>query len=475
MLVIAAGYYILGSKNGLRYAIAAIIPVLADISFDHYLNLDIPSRIVNINYTAYGITVFVNFSLILYIHNLFFKSLNKFKKREVLFKRNLEQAAESLREQAMAKTNFLNTMSHEIRTPLNAIVGMSNLLSSDNKLPEQEENIQILNFSAGNLMATVNDIIDFNNLDNGQIQLQHAPFILFETVANVCATFREQAAMKHLRFECTIDEKLKDRTLNGDQLRLSQILFHLIGNAVKFTTEGFVNVKVAYAADTPQGVLVAFKIEDSGIGISKSKQQQILTPFKKKLPRTQRQYQATIGITVAYQLLKLHGSDLKIMSKEGKGSCFSFDVIYNLANQQKAFNEDPLGPIDVNLSNLRILVVDDERLNLLVVKKTLAKWNVIADEATNGKVALEMCIEKDYDVILMDINMPVMDGFESAKAIKEIKRQNFIPPQIIVLTASIGAAIGEVLKFPYIDDCILKPFKPDELREKLNKLNTPSS
>ncbi|WP_354303825.1 response regulator [Pedobacter sp. UYP1] len=471
LLVISASYYILGSKSGFRYAIAAILPLLTGILFNDFLKQSIPSTMINVNYTAYGITVLINFALILYIHHLFFKSLTKFKKRELLFKKNLEQAAANLREQAMAKTNFLNSMSHEIRTPLNAIVGMSNLLLSGSRSAEQDENLQILNFSAENLMATVNDIVDFSSLDNEKIQLHKKPFRLYQTIKNVFATFEEEATSKLLNFDLLIDEKLKNKLVIGDELRLSQILFHLIGNAIKFTKHGFVNVGVTCSEEPIDKTVIKFKIDDSGIGISEEMQQQLMDPFKKKLQRSQRQYQTTLGMTIASLLLKLHGSQLEINSRESKGSCFSFDIIYTATEMQEKSIPVSLFPLDANLSELRLLAVDDERLNLLVVKKILAKWGVVADEAVNGKVALEMCIKKDYDVVLMDINMPIMDGFEASRAIKDINKKDFTPPWIIALTASVGSSIEEVIQFPTIDDCILKPFRPEELRYKLSQLN----
>lgn len=241
----------------------------------------------------------------------------------------------------------------------------------------------------------------------------------------------------------------------------------MIGNAIKFTTVGFVSVNITDIEGDGQTLVVDFKITDSGIGISKAKQEQLLDPFKSKLPRTQRQYQATLGLTIAGQLLKLHGSKLKITSSEGKGSSFNFAILYPLAKMQHILIHPLISPPDSRLDNLRVLCVDDEKLNLLVVKKILAKWNVMTDEAINGKMAVDMCMSKQYDVILMDINMPVMDGFEASKIIKGLKKPGYNPPRIIALTASVGAAKEEVMKFPSIDDCVLKPFKPQELKGKL--------
>jgi signal transduction histidine kinase len=467
MLVIACSYYILGSRYGLRYSLAAIFPILIDVIFTQFLKIGIPSRSIDVNYAVYGITVVVNFLLILYIHHLFFKSFTKFKKRDDLYRRKLELAVVKSKEQSLAKTNFLNTMSHEIRTPLNAIVGMSNLLMAGKTLQEQRENLEVLNFSAQNLMATVSDIIDFNNLDNGKVLLDRKPFNLFKMVSNICGAFKEQAAKKALRFDCAINEELRDKVVSGDALRLSQILFHLVGNAIKFTEQGFVEVKVNGIQNEKQTMVVDFAIIDSGIGISKAEQQQALNPFKKKQRRTQRQYQTTLGLTISGQLLKLHGSELKIESSEGKGSSFHFTVGYLLTAQEEELDQPFKALTDDQLTNLRVLCVDDEKLNLLVVKKILSKWGIEADEAVNGQEAVEMCSSKAYDVILMDINMPVMDGYEASKIIKNLKNTGFNPPRIIALTASVGSAKEKVTKSPSIDDCVLKPFKPEELKEKL--------
>lgn len=467
MLVIAAGYYILGSRDGARYSIAAIFPVLADILFNDFLKIEIPSRLVNVNYIGYGFTVLINFLLILYIHHQFFRSHRKFKKREALSIQNLERALLQSREQAMAKTNFLNTMSHEIRTPLNAIVGMSNLLMSGKMLAEQKEDLTVLNFSAQNLMATVNNIIDFNNLDNAGVILQAKPFAVLKTMHSICGTFKEEALQKGLKFDTVIDEQLNNVVVNGDELRFSQIMFHLIGNAVKFTKKGFVSVYVQTSEKHQQAVSIDFKIVDSGIGISKVKQQQVLDPFKRKMSRTQRQYQTTLGLTIAGQLLKLHGSELKIASSD-RGSTFQFAIRYPLVGSGELTEPEPplMADNELLLEGLRVLCVDDEKLNLMVVRKTLSKWNITTEEAENGQIAVEMCRIKSYDVILMDINMPVMDGFEASKLIKAFDHK----PVIIALTASVGIAKDEVLRSKYIDDCVLKPFKPEDLKQKLQKV-----
>ncbi|WCT13240.1 ATP-binding protein [Mucilaginibacter jinjuensis] len=467
LLVISAAYYLLGAKNGLKYAFAAMLPLLTDVVLNDFLATGLSFRRANINLPAYAVTIAVNFSLILYIHYLFFRSLTKFKMREHSFKRHLEAAVLDAKAQAAAKTNFLNTMSHEIRTPLNAVVGMSNLLMQAPKLPEQEENLQVLHFSAANLMATINEIIDFNNIDNGKVALQRSNFSLYSTVNSVCNTFKAQAAEKALSFSCRIAEAAQPLVLIGDELRLTQVLFHLIGNAIKFTEKGFVNISVAVQPESATRVQIVFSIEDSGIGISKAKLKQVFDPFKKKARRNQRQYQTTLGLTIAVQLLKLHGSELLVKSEEGKGTLFRFLISYDIAAPAASLSLDGEPKKAIDLSHLIVLAVDDEKLNIMVVKKILAGWNIKADEALNGRLAVDMCSKRRYDIILMDINMPVMDGFEAAKIIKKAVHPGEAVPWIIALTASIGAAMDEVERFPFIDDCLLKPFKPEDLKRKI--------
>lgn len=470
LLVIACSYYILGSRDGLRYAIAAILPLVADVISKDFLDFAIPSRKVDVNYTAYGITVAVNFLLFVYIHHLFFKSLNKFKKREASYKHKLECAVAHSMDQSLAKTNFVNTMSHEIRTPLNAIVGLSNLLISGDMTKAQQEDLKILNFSAQSLMATVNDIIDFNDLDGNKVVLKHKTFDISELLANICGSFKQEAAKKSLQFDYIVDRSLSGKIVNGDALRLSQILLHLVGNAIKFTEKGFVKVDVRALPVGKHSIAVDFTIADSGIGISKAELQQILDPFKKMQRRTQRQYQSTLGLTIAGHLVELHGTKLKIKSVAGRGSTFSFTITYELSVQLHQ-SKEPLKQVkNEPIADLRVLCVDDEKLNLMIVRRILARWGITPDEAENGKEAVDLCMTKSYDVILMDINMPIMDGFEASKAIKGLKDLEFDPPRIIALTASVGAAKAEVLKFRGIDDCILKPFDPAELKDKLDQL-----
>jgi len=470
LLAILLGYYIFGSRVGLSYSVLAIAPLLMDIFIRDFLNFHIPSRQLIVNSIAYCITVSTNFVLILYINHLFFRSLTTLEKRESSYEQRLKVARIHSKEVAQSKNNFLNTMSHEIRTPLNAIVGMSNLLMTGNMLKEQEESIRVLEFSAQNLMSTVNNIVDFNSLDAGNILLESKPFNFGQTIANVCATFKEAAFDKALRFECVIDEKLNDVMVTGDELRLSQILFHFIGNAIKHTEAGFVAVNLRQNKIDQQFITVGFQIRDSGIGMSTAIQKQILNPFDKKALSNQRQFQVSLGLSIASQLLQIHHSKLEITSSECIGSDFQFEIIYPLSHIGAVTEHFATTAQYEDMSAIKVLCVDDEKLNLLIVKKILAKWNIVTDEAVNGQIAVEMCRSKAYDVVLMDINMPVMDGFEASCLIKSLIKLKWEPPVIIALTASVGAAKDEVLESPNIDDCILKPFRAEELRGKLHQI-----
>lgn len=465
LVVLACGYYLLGVRWGIIYSLINILPVVSNIIIDNYINYRIPFQHLNINSHAYTITTCFNFTLLLYIHYSFFKALNKSNEKEKQMRTDLQKALVEAQELAIAKTNFLITMSHELRTPLNAIVGMANILLMEDPRPQQNEHLNILRFSAENLMATVNDILDFNKINNEEITLEQQEFQPAILIANIAGSFQPMAQGKQLQFECLTDSGLTGLRVLGDQLRLTQILFQLIGNAIKFTAHGFVHLKVEIKHHSTDTVDLLFSIADSGIGIPEELKAKIFEPFVTSPLRTSRQFHGTLGLTIAFHLVRLHHSELQFHSEEGKGTTFSFELNYPVATGAvQPITDKP--PVTAAISALRILVVEDEKLNVLVIKKILNKWGITPDVAEDGQQAVDTVINKDYDLILMDINMPVMDGFEASKRIRQLKAG--IP--IIAVTASIGAAIERVTNYPFIDDCLLKPFNPEHLKDKLVKI-----
>jgi signal transduction histidine kinase/ActR/RegA family two-component response regulator len=464
VLVLACAYYILGAKWGAIYSLISILPLIGHVLLENYSNFDIPLQQLVINHHAYALTACFNFTLLLFIHYSFFRALNKAIVVEKKLKTNLQNALLEAEELATAKTNFLTTMSHQLRTPLNAVVGMTNILLMENPKPSQKSNLNILRFSAENLMATVNDILDFNKINNETIKLEKRIFQPADLIANVVEAFNPVASEKHLTLNYSGDAGLKGLNVVGDPMRLTQVLFHLVGNAVKFTTKGFVELDVKITARDADKVSFHFSVADSGIGIPEDQQAGIFEPFTSSLSRTSRQFHGTLGLTIAFHLLKLHDSTLSFQSEEAVGSTFEFDISYPISLVPEA--AEPAKAISA-IGGMRVLIVEDEKLNILVIKKILAKWGISPDVAMDGQQAIKAVKENDYDVILMDINMPVMDGFEAAKQIRHLAVANKAHIPIIAVTASIGAAMDQIKQNPHIDDCLLKPFNPEHLREKL--------
>jgi signal transduction histidine kinase/ActR/RegA family two-component response regulator len=464
VLVLAASYYMLGVKWGLVYSLINILPLIAKVFIDEYLTFIIPVTQHAINIHAYTLTICFNFLLLMYVHYSFFKALTKSKQNEIRSRKELQKTLKEAQELAIAKTNFLTTMSHELRTPLNAMVGMTNILMMEDPREEQAANLKILKFSAENLTATVNDILDFNKINNEVIVLEQNAFKLAELLEDVVAAIIPVADLKALHFDCRIDPHLANVVVAGDRMRLTQILFNLIGNAVKFTERGFVSVKAKVIEVDENQVRVHFNVEDSGIGIPDELKQKIFEPFSRSLSRTSRQFHGTLGLTIAAQLVKLHQSELIFQSTEGKGSTFEFELVYPVTQLEPT---RPARKAVTNISELRVLIVEDEKLNILVLTKILSKWGIISAVAENGQQAVDMVTENDYDIILMDINMPVMDGFEASKQIRNLNLPGKSSIPIIAITASVGAAIEQVKDYPFIDDCLLKPFDPAHLKEKL--------
>ncbi|OKS86412.1 response regulator [Mucilaginibacter polytrichastri] len=467
VLVLAGSYYILGAKWGIIYSLSNMLPLMVNVIIANYGNYSIPMQHMVANNYAYVLTACFNFILLLHIHYSFFKALNKSNIKEKKLKKSLQIALLEANKLAEAKTNFLTTMSHELRTPLNAVVGMTNILLMENPKPAQKANLNILRFSAENLMATVNDILDFNKINNEEIILEKQIFQPAELVTNVISTFNAAAREKQLQLECIGIAALKGLNVLGDPMRLTQILLNLIGNAVKFTTNGFVRLEVSVINRDTKSATINFILSDSGIGIPDELKSKIFEPFTASLSRTSRQFHGALGLTIAFHLVRLHGNEMRFQSVEGEGTQFEFELTYEISAV-------PLLAKPVKLTSaingLRVLIVEDEKLNILVMKKILALWQIIPDVAMDGQQGVDAVIDRDYDVILMDINMPVMDGFEAAKQIRQLPLPHKANIPIIAVTASISAAIEQIGRYPFIDDCLLKPFKPEDLKEKLMQI-----
>ncbi len=393
-------------------------------------------------------------------------SANQAKLEEYI--KQLEVTSDELVKSASAKSDFLATMSHEIRTPMNAILGMTHLLKQDNPREDQLESINILDFSGKTLLALIDDILDFSKIEAGKIEFEQVEFELKELVSTITETFRVTANNKGVKLIAEIKEDIPN-VLIGDPARLTQILNNLISNALKFTEKGEVGLIVTALGGDEKTVTIQFKVYDHGIGIESDRLEFIFDSFTQANKQTKRLFGGTgLGLSISKQLTELQNGKIYAESEVGVGSTFTIELSFGRGTSDEKVNAGIYTETEeVNINGMKILLAEDNLVNQKVMKRFLERWNVEMAIVSNGEEAVEQVRKNNFDIILMDLQMPVMDGYEAASQIRKMDDPQKRRVPIVALTA---AALKEVRGHVYasgMNGYITKPFNPVDLKKKL--------
>jgi len=354
-------------------------------------------------------------------------------------------------------------MSHEIRNPLHAIIATANSLMGDKHLDVQQERLEILSFSSENLLRLINDILDYNKIDAGKIEVNKAGFDLKKYSDDLIKSFSLKVKKEDVLLSLEIDENIPLK-IEGDKYRLGQVLINLIDNALKFTEKGFVKLSIGVISKKGNSCKIHFSVEDSGIGVQKENQEKIFGVFSQEKISAEKNYGGTgLGLAISKEIVKLLGGDLILESEYNTGSTFLFSIDFEIAEDTNDKREEKA--VLEGIAGKKVLVVDDNEVNLRVVEMLVKKWEVQIIKCLTGREAVEIVNKDCPDVVLMDVQMPGMNGFEAAKEI----RTSFPELSIIALTASNRENIKAELDECGMVDVLTKPFVPEQLHQILLK------
>jgi PAS domain S-box-containing protein len=377
-----------------------------------------------------------------------------------------ENATAIAEEAVKSKQQFLSNMSHEIRTPMNAIVGFTKVVLKTELSPKQIEYITAIKLSGDALIVLINDILDLAKVDAGKMTFEQIPFRLKLSISAMLHLFEAKISEKNLLLITEYDDRIP-QVLLGDSVRLHQVVLNLVSNAVKFTHAGKITVCIKMLSEDEASVKIEFSVSDSGIGISEDNVTKIFDNFQQASSETSRLYGGTgLGLAIVKQLIEHQGGSVHVVSELGKGSTFSFVLPY-LKTDVQTIHDEILDEVDVNAVQLKVLVVEDIVLNQLLMKTLLDDFGFDRDFAENGLVAIEKLQKNTYDIVLMDLQMPEMNGFEATKYIRNSMKSD-VP--IIALTADVTTMDLEKCKAVGMNDYLAKPLNERLLYKKIMAL-----
>jgi PAS domain S-box-containing protein len=385
------------------------------------------------------------------------------------YERELVRERQRAEQATRAKADFISMISHEIRTPLNAIMGVGHLLAATDLTPKQQKLVRILSSSSESLLGLVNDILDFSKIEAGKVSLEERALDLRQQVQEIVDSFRMKAEGKGVSLEARIDERVP-KALLGDPVKIGQVLSNLLGNAVKFTARGSVILALEVQESAPDAVSIGFRVADTGIGIAADRLAHIFDDFTQASYDIGMKYGGSgLGLSICKRLVELHGSRLAVESELGRGTAFSFSLrLKTVASAGPSAAAEPAPPA---LRGVKALVADDNEVNVLVLTAFLREWGVEVDVAVNGRQAVKRIREGDYDLVLMDLRMPELDGYAATRQIRSLPDAKSKLP-ILAISASTRMGHQPELDAAGFTDFVGKPIDPETLFAKISRYVT---
>lgn len=393
----------------------------------------------------------------------------RLKTNNMLHKKNAELivAKEKAELASKTKANFLSTVTHELRTPLYAVTGLSNMLLDEDPKPEQVQHLKSLKFSGDYLLTFINDILQINKIEANKVDIEPEAFNLKKKISNIVLALNNSALDNNIKIHFEYDSDLPENFI-ADQLKISQILINLIGNSIKFTKDGDIWIRVYKIDQKDNTYTLRFEVEDNGIGITQEKQDHMYESFSQGSIQINRKYGGTgLGLSIVKGLIDILKGDIYLKSELGKGTTFYFEIPVEYTaikeTKEKATNYFDEDTSELDLSNVKILVVEDNKINQMITKKILTKMNLVCDVVDNGEDAVEMIKTNNYNIILMDIHMPGISGIEATKRVRSFDKEL----TIFALTAVTIEDKMQEFEEAGFTDIIPKPFKQEEFEKKL--------